>query len=317
MQSTGGGSLYLPGSDFNGDESVAERTIASITGLPTSASIVMQVDVYVPNLLPLSGFRHDNAYPGNHLESAGFCLLRDDMEGMCLEGCNGSGGPSGHENYNGFLRFRDFTGSAGNTWQYPTCCGGKRIMELEGSWPTCNNTTNMDKTAWWDSWITLYINYNYSKADEVYVWAYIPWNYPRPDCTIVGSGSGWIELVRRPLTGNGFGAQNWSKISLGGKFSWTQAQWDNVKLAIQPFCYSPPVDYDGDGDVDLDDYGVFQRCYTGSDPPPGTYDSANCRCFDRFPAGAPDNAIDAQDLAVFLACAGRAGVPAPTAGCGN
>lgn len=26
------------------------------------------------------------------------------------------------------------------------------------------------------------------------------------------------------------------------------------------------ADYDGDGDVDLDDFGVFQHCYSGSQP---------------------------------------------------
>ena len=28
-----------------------------------------------------------------------------------------------------------------------------------------------------------------------------------------------------------------------------------------------PVDFDGDGDVDQDDFGVFQRCYSGAGNP--------------------------------------------------
>ncbi len=100
---------------------------------------------------------------------------------------------------------------------------------------------------------------------------------------------------------------------LGGRFSWTQGQWDNVLVAVHSPCHTPAADMDGDSDVDMDDFGTFQRCYTGSNPPPGVYNDA-CRCLDRAPAGAPDAAIDAYDLDVFTSCFGRSGVPAP-AGC--
>jgi hypothetical protein len=313
---TGGGSIYLPGDNAGGSgsspEAIAERTIESLIGVPSSNSLVMQVDVYVPNLLPITGFRHGGAYPGNHLESAGFCMV-NPTDAMCLEGASSTASGIPNPNWNAYLRFRDFSGSAGNEWQFPTCCPNVRIQSLEGIWPSGNcssNGPNGDKTDWWDQWITLYVNYNYSKANEVYVWAYIPWSHPHPTCTI-GYTSGWVEIVRRTIDA-GYTPTPWTKLQLSGQFSWTQAQWDNVKLCLMPPCHTPPFDVDRDTDVDLDDFGAFQRCYTGQAAPPGAYLPAECRCFDRYPAGAPDNSIDHNDFAAFAACTSRAGVPAPT-----
>lgn len=312
----GGGSLYLPGDNSNSGgtspESVAERTVLSLIGVNSIESFVLQVDVYVPNLLPLTGFRHSGAYPGNHLESAGFCTINDgNGRSMCLEGAGTSSGSG----INGYLRFRDFSGSAGNTWQFPTCCSGKTILDLEGLWQTCNNTTPTDKVNWWNNWVTLYLNYNYSKPGEVYVWAYIPWQHPEPNCEYAANASGWIEISRRAIGAEGIPVQAWTKFQLSGRFSWTQGQWDNVKLSIPVPCNAIPADVDNDADVDMDDFAVFQRCYTGPSPAPGVYKPANCRCFDRYPFGAPDNAIDHEDFNLFTQCATRSGVPASSTNC--
>jgi hypothetical protein len=309
---SGGGSLYLPGDNANNNysgtspESIAERSIASLIGVSSTNSFVMQVDVYVPNLYTLAGpFRHNNAYPGNHIESSGLCMLDALDTAMCVEGA-GTNITSG---INGYIRFRDFTGGFGNDWQFPRCCGNRTIMTLEGTWPFCNNLIHSDKPHWWDNWITLYINYNYSRANEVYVWAYIPWQHPQPDCAFAASETGWVEILRRQVDPN-FGLANWTRVQIGGRFSWSHAQFDNVKLAIASECNAPFFDADGDGDVDMNDFGAFQACYTGSNPPAGVYDPANCRCFDRDPVGAPDNDIDHFDFARFQACATRDGVPA-------
>ncbi|MBI4578894.1 MAG: hypothetical protein HY718_04275 [Planctomycetes bacterium] len=63
----------------------------------------------------------------------------------------------------------------------------------------------------------------------------------------------------------------------------------------------------GDGDVDMDDYAMFQRCLTIV----GTYPT-ECGCFDRV----FNNVIDVNDLAKFNECASGAGVPA-TPNCGQ
>ena len=68
-------------------------------------------------------------------------------------------------------------------------------------------------------------------------------------------------------------------------------------------CPPLPADHDMDGDVDLDDFGWFQTCLSGSNIAPS---SVPCMCaeFD------PDDDVDATDLAVFLKCMTSAGIPA-------
>lgn len=64
------------------------------------------------------------------------------------------------------------------------------------------------------------------------------------------------------------------------------------------------ADRDLDGDVDQDDFGAFQNCYTGPFPANPLPDA--CRCFDRSVANP--NLIDQDDLDAFKACWTGAGV---------
>jgi hypothetical protein len=72
-------------------------------------------------------------------------------------------------------------------------------------------------------------------------------------------------------------------------------------------CGVPFADDDADGDVDMDDFGAFQRCFSGE----GAVVSGGCQCFDRpeegFPAG--DDDVDQTDFTAFTNCASRANVP--------
>lgn len=83
-----------------------------------------------------------------------------------------------------------------------------------------------------------------------------------------------------------------------------------------PPCNTPAFDVVGagpdglepDGSVDMNDFGVFQRCYTGT----GLISESNmaeCRCFDRDGNGA----VDVGDFNRFVACSTgpASGVPAP------
>ncbi len=72
--------------------------------------------------------------------------------------------------------------------------------------------------------------------------------------------------------------------------------WDGEGCVPAPLCHTPAVDADGDHDVDMDDFAVFQACYTGS----GTFTlTTECGCFDRN----RDSDVDTLDFQQFQACA--------------
>lgn len=62
-----------------------------------------------------------------------------------------------------------------------------------------------------------------------------------------------------------------------------------------------PTARKGDGDIDMDDYGMFQACYTGEVP--AGFNFGLCRCYDR---GGTANSVDSTDFAAFKACADAA-----------
>ena len=69
-------------------------------------------------------------------------------------------------------------------------------------------------------------------------------------------------------------------------------------------CNDPFADADGDGDVDGDDFGAYQKCVTGV----GGGLLPGCDCFDT----EPDDDVDQDDLGPFEACASGPNVPALT-----
>jgi len=71
-------------------------------------------------------------------------------------------------------------------------------------------------------------------------------------------------------------------------------------------CNDPAFDADGDTDVDHDDFGAFQACFTSVDPEAGVFDWENCGCLDRD----GDQDVDEDDYSAFEACASGPDVPA-------
>jgi hypothetical protein len=92
-----------------------------------------------------------------------------------------------------------------------------------------------------------------------------------------------------------------------GRFQGPNTTCANTSCPCQP----PFADFDEDGDVDLDDFGGFQRCVsplTGGILP-------GCECFDRN----DDNDVDGSDFTAFSNCMTGPAVPldplSPPAGC--
>lgn len=83
--------------------------------------------------------------------------------------------------------------------------------------------------------------------------------------------------------------------------------WPTVELDVQlpPVCNNPRYDTDGDADVDNDDFGEFQACFTGAGDPLKAFVPNPCQCLD----DNNDKAVDSTDLAAFLLCASGPSIP--------
>jgi len=198
----GNGNFYLP------DGSRAALDVSTlnighgIVGGQQMNPFVYQVDVYIPNLRPLSGFTH--GYPGNMIHNAGISTVR-------------SGGTQAHylvgDINRGGLLARD------RTWDN---------TDRRSNW-VLEETVSPD-TLWWDKWITLQIDYGVSTQGKWAAWAYIPW-----DSAV--STAGWILVGNGVFDVNvnvKFDTLQMGSVGLHIGNSWTQAQFDNAKLVVVP-----------------------------------------------------------------------------------
>jgi len=198
----GNGNFYLP------DGSRAALDVSTlnighgIVGGQQMNPFVYQVDVYIPNLRPLSGFTY--GYPGNMIHNAGISTVR-------------SGGTQAHylvgDINRGGLLARD------RTWDN---------TDRRSNW-VLEETVSPD-TLWWDKWITLQIDYGVSTQGKWAAWAYIPW-----DSAV--STAGWILVGNGVFDVNAnvkFDTLQMGSVGLHGINSWTQAQFDNAKLVVVP-----------------------------------------------------------------------------------
>ncbi|HPU26516.1 MAG TPA: hypothetical protein PL151_03385 [Phycisphaerae bacterium] len=81
---------------------------------------------------------------------------------------------------------------------------------------------------------------------------------------------------------------------------------------IDMYLPGPFADADEDGDVDMNDFAAFQRCWTQADDPESTFDASKCGRFDQD----GDSDVDEDDLSAFAACAtGAEVVWTSTPGC--
>lgn len=90
----------------------------------------------------------------------------------------------------------------------------------------------------------------------------------------------------------------------GGTYLGTDSTCGSANANCGDFCSTPTdpwADTNLDKDVDQEDFGYFQLCYTGS----ATFTlSVGCACLDKFNAGGSgkDGFIDASDLQHFIDC---------------
>ena len=92
-------------------------------------------------------------------------------------------------------------------------------------------------------------------------------------------------------------------------WGFTQPGYYEVDIRVSTYIpgqlNAPRFDADGDGDVDMSDFGAWQRCYSG----PGVPYACGCEWAD----GDGDGDVDADDFALFAACFSGPAVPADPA----
>jgi len=198
----GNGNFYLPDSSRAALDVSTLNIGHGIVGGQQMNPFVYQVDVYIPNLRPLSGFTF--GYPGNMIHNAGISTVR-------------SGGTQAHylvgDINRGGLLARD------RTWDN---------TDRRSNW-VLEETVSPD-TLWWDKWITLQIDYGVSTQGKWAAWAYIPW-----DSAV--STAGWILVGNGVFDVNvnvKFDTLQMGSVGLHIGNSWTQAQFDNAKLVVVP-----------------------------------------------------------------------------------
>ena len=83
-------------------------------------------------------------------------------------------------------------------------------------------------------------------------------------------------------------------LAQNGQFNGVGTICSEVRCCLDPF-----ADTDLDGDVDQDDFGVFQACFTGL----GGGIEPGCACYDRDNNGVGDGDVDQDDYGAFERCA--------------
>lgn len=108
-------------------------------------------------------------------------------------------------------------------------------------------------------------------------------------------GLKWDLVTKHDLGGVGMWALN---------YDGTRPElWDEIDRRYVSGCPPHLPDFDGDGDVDQDDFGTFQRCLSGPNVPQTLPECWKARRDN-------DNDVDATDYELFQACMSGPGKPA-------
>jgi len=200
-----GGNLYLPG-DANSRSAAVFDLSGLLIGGKTN-KFLLRADVYIPNLRPYGGF--PNNYPGMMNQYAGIWML--------AAGTNWGVGIYGKPQ-KGSQCYLDFT--ADDNWPE------RRKDWYMEDW-TGGSYLEPD-SLWWNRWITLELDWNYSSPGNVIARYYQDW-------PAYNGATGWITLYSGAIYPNSWGAtlRDFSRIVIGCNVNsagtpWTKSQFDNV-----------------------------------------------------------------------------------------
>lgn len=190
VSNAGGGNLYAP------DGTTFQYNLAN----PVN-SFVIQVDAWLPNLMPLN----INQYlPGNGIQGAGVgAITQAENKHMYVAGRNPDG-----------PRIRD------HSWDN---------TNRDRSW--LFEEVGVAKANMWDKWVTLQFEYNWNNSGKFTGHVYTPWD------SGVHDGPGWFSFAEYNIHAE-TAKQFVDRLIVGsvipGTNSWTQGQFDNVKFVPEP-----------------------------------------------------------------------------------
>jgi hypothetical protein len=358
VSGAGAGNLYLP------DGSAARLHLADL-GLQNGTNrFVLQMDIYIPNLRPLGmcerpptcKLGHDGSNPDPNYGQC-FC---DNCSQVFVD-CGYAGNMNDRAGImavgpKSLSLIGDINNARQTLWDsaaWPShindCPGPLWVMEqyLDACHTSVYPYNDFPLNAcWWNQWITVYLDYNWSSAGRIIAWARIPWTGGRHDPRFSPLWP-WVRILGSDDTGiaDPQGPRSFTDFIIGYPYmggsdrpSWTQSQFGNAKIALPEHYYLPEVcndridndgdglidcldpdcfatslcpvkgDFDHDGDVDQADFGHLQLCFSGSFVP-----QTEPACQDAELDG--DDDVDQADLSIFMICATGSGAPADHA-CG-
>jgi hypothetical protein len=345
VSGAGAGNLYLP------DGSAAVLYLSDLGLQNGTDRFVLQMDVFIPNLRPLGmcerpascKLGHDG---GNPDPNYGQCFC--DNCSLVFVDCGYAGNMNDRAGFMAFgSKSLSLIGDIGNARQtlwdgtvyhssMNDCPGPLWVMEqyLDACHTSVYPYNDFPLNAcWWNQWITVYLDYNWSSPGRIVSWARIPWTGARHDPRY-SSLWPWVRVLGSDATGiaDPQAPRVFTEFIIGFPYragldrsSWTQSQFDNVKLALPAHYYIPEVcddgidndgdglsdcldpdcfrtadcpvkgDFDHDGDVDQADFGHLQTCFSGTFIPQN-----GPACQDALLDG--DNDVDLGDFDLFMSC---------------
>jgi len=203
IEGASGGNIFCPGDSAS--RATAYLDLAGICTNGKTGSFFLQADVYIPNLRPLTGFAND--YPGMMNQFCGIGALPTASEwGTWIKGKPSIGSQV----------FVDYVGDSWTeykqSWYMEDWTGGAYLQP---------------DSLWWNTWITLQLDFNYSQPGQVIANYYIPW-------TTYNGKTGWLTLRSGAIDTATWGpTHEYNKIVLGcnvttGETPWSKSQFDNV-----------------------------------------------------------------------------------------
>lgn len=254
LSGAGNGTVYLP------DKSICFIDVVNLTGKPSLTSVkkfVLQADIYVPNLYPLSGFSN-HAVPTNSLSSAGIQAVNDYSPGKAVY-FEGKRDP-----FSVLAKDQPVANAInGNLEMWLRVTNSVRIAMLDGLYIDGFGTTTLtpatDPTAWFDQWITLRIDYCWSDPNQVTFWAWIPWDSHEGDPTQVQFGTspyvgGWRKI----------GQETYYEPGAAGLVQGvTGLTWDDANKRLSGASLTSYTWQDGDA------IKIFNVYYSATTPPAG------------------------------------------------